>query len=506
MNKPNILFIMTDQLRGDCLGAAGHPDVKTPYLDTLASRGVMFDRAYSACPSCIAARAALHTGMSQEHHRRVGYKDNIPWRYEHTLAGELTKAGYYTQCVGKMHVHPLRNYLGFNNVELHDGYLHCARYGSVPYRESQLIADDYFYWLKEEKGISADVTYSGIDCNSWVARPFPYEEKYHPTNWVTDRSIDFLRRRDPDKPFFLMASYLRPHPPFDAPQWYFDLYKDRELTPPYVGSWTDTLDLTERGRIFDSSTGPIDPALVREAQTGYYACITHLDHQIGRLIMALTEHELQNDTIIVFTSDHGEELCDHHHFRKSLPYEGSTHIPLIISGSPELFDSCTACNNRAENAKTRSGFKAHSVCHQVAELRDIMPTLLELAGAPIPNTVDGESLLPLMHETDGGHFREYLHGEHSYGKMSNHFIVTQTDKYCWYTESGREQYFCLDSDPHELHDRIADDDCSGRIAYLRSCLINELKNRPEGFTDGAKLIAGRRYEPYLDTAGSGFRL
>ena len=119
MNKrPNIILLMTDQLRGDCLGYAGHPDVKTPYLDTLASQGVNFDRAYSACPSCIAARAALHTGMEQSRHGRVGYEDNIPWRYEHTLAGELTKAGYYTQCVGKMHVHPLRNYLGFNNVDL----------------------------------------------------------------------------------------------------------------------------------------------------------------------------------------------------------------------------------------------------------------------------------------------------------------------------------------------------------------------------------------------------
>ena len=121
MRQPNIILLMTDQLRGDALGYAGHPDVKTPYLDTLASRGVAFDRAYSACPSCIAARAALHTGMEQSHHGRVGYEDSIPWRYEHTLAGELTKAGYYTQCVGKMHVHPLRNYLGFNNVDLHDG-------------------------------------------------------------------------------------------------------------------------------------------------------------------------------------------------------------------------------------------------------------------------------------------------------------------------------------------------------------------------------------------------
>ena len=153
---------MTDQLRADCLGYAGHPDVKTPYLDSLASKGVIFANTYSACPSCIAARAALHTGMEQSHHGRVGYEDGLPWNYEHTMAGELSKAGYYTECVGKMHVHPLRNYLGFNHVDLHDGYLHCARYGSVPYRESQFVADDYFHWLKQELGADADVTDTGI--------------------------------------------------------------------------------------------------------------------------------------------------------------------------------------------------------------------------------------------------------------------------------------------------------------------------------------------------------
>ncbi len=198
---------------------------------------------------------------------------------------------------------------------------------SVPYRESQFVADDYFYWLKQELGVTADVTDTGIDCNSYLARPWMHEEKYHPTNWVTDRSLDFLRRRDPRKPFFLMASYLRPHPPFDAPQYYFDLYKDKDLRPPFVGDWEDTEELMKNGRIFDSKTGPLDEELKKQAQIGYYACITHLDHQIGRLIMALIEQELYDDTLILFTSDHGEELCDHHMFRKSRPYEGSCRIP-----------------------------------------------------------------------------------------------------------------------------------------------------------------------------------
>ena len=483
MKQPNIVLIMTDQLRADCLGYAGHPDVKTPYLDTLASKGVVFDRAYSACPSCIAARAALHTGREQSRHGRVGYEDGLPWNYHHTMAEELSAAGYYTQCVGKMHVHPLRNYLGFHNVDLHDGYLHCARYGSVPYSESQFVADDYFYWLKEELGVSTDVTETGLDCNSYLARPWTREERYHPTNWVTDRSLDFLRRRDPRKPFFLMASYLRPHPPFDAPQHYFDLYSAKDLRPPFVGTWETEEYLKRDGRIFDSKTGPIDPELARQAQIGYYACITHLDHQIGRLIMALIEQEIYDDTVILFTADHGEELCDHHMFRKSRPYEGSCHIPLIISAGRNVLP----------------GLSSGSVCHSVAELRDIMPTLLDMAGAPVPDTVDGTSLLPLV-EAPGQQLRSWLHGEHSYGEFSNHWIVTETDKYIWHSQDGREQYFNLSEDPHELQDLIHDQNAQQRIEELRQLLIQSLDGRPEGFTDGRKLIAGRPYPPTLPSA------
>ena len=483
MKRPNIILLMTDQLRGDCLGYAGHPDVKTPYLDTLASRGVVFDRAYSACPSCIAARAALHTGMEQSHHGRVGYEDNIPWNYTHTMAGELAKAGYYTQCIGKMHVHPLRNYLGFHHVDLHDGYLHSARYGSVPFRESQLVADDYFYWLKKELGADADVTDTGIDCNSFLARPWTHEEKYHPTNWVTDRCLDFLRRRDPRTPFFLMASYLRPHPPFDAPEPYFDLYRDKELRKPFVGSWETDEYLKRDGRIFDSKTGPSDPELIRQAQIGYYACITHLDHQIGRLIMALIEQELYDDTVIIFTADHGEELCDHHMFRKSRPYEGSCHIPLFIAAGKNVLPD----------------LKSSQVCHSIVELRDIMPTLLSAAGAPIPDSVDGSSLLPLTVHPEAS-IRTWLHGEHSYGEFSNHWIVTNKDKYIWHSVTGQEQYFDLAEDPHELKDLISDSSRRERIQFLRSCLIQSLKDRPEGFTDGERLIAGRDYPPTMDCA------
>lgn len=466
--QPNILLIMTDQMRGDCLGIVGHPDVKTPYLDQLASKGALFPHAYTAVPSCIASRCALLTGLCPEHHGRVGYCDRVVWDYPVTLPGELAKAGYYTKCVGKMHVHPLRNLMGFHHIELHDGYLGSYHRLDIPLYEHQAVADDYFRWFKNQLGMNRDLTDTGINVNSWIARPWLYEEKYHPTNWVTDRSIDFLYARDRSKPFFLMVSFVRPHPPFDAPQCFFDLYRNKKLTPPPVGDWVNENHLKQCGRIVDSDTGPVDPELMRQAQIGYYACISHVDNQIGRILMALEEQNILQNTVILFCSDHGELLGDHHTYRKIQPYQGSIHIPMILYNG-----GLRGCQN------------------DLVELRDVLPTFLELAGANVLESLDGKSML---HSNN----REYLHGEHSGGNIGNQYIVTKTDKYCWFMESGREQYFNLATDPKEMHDGIHDPAYQNRIAVLRNLLIRELDGREEGYTDGSVLFANRTQQAVLE--------
>ena len=140
-------------------------------------------------------------------------------------------------------------------------------------------------WLKNELGTEVDITDTGIDCNSWITRPWIYDEKYHPTNWVTNRCIDFLRRRDRDKPFFLMASYVRPHAPYDAPKAFFDMYEQLELSESAVGDWAK--ELGEGSIHYSSSEGCFDKDMRRRAKIGYYACISHLDNQIGRLLDGL---------------------------------------------------------------------------------------------------------------------------------------------------------------------------------------------------------------------------
>lgn len=472
MNQPNILLLMCDQFRGDCLSFAGHPDVKTPYLDTLAAEGAFFGHAYSSCPSCIPARAALFTGKSQPHHGRVGYEDGIDWNYDHMLAEELTSHGYQTECIGKMHVHPVRKHCGFETLRLHDGYLGHYRGANVPHHQHQSVTDDYLYDLKKAIGPEADITASGPECNSWVTHPWIYPEHLHPTNWVTEESIRFLETRDRTRPFFLMASYVRPHQPFDAPASYFDLYKDKELRAPALGDWEDTSRTERFGYIKDSIYGCSDPVQQHNAMAGYYACITHVDHQIGRLLTALMESGEYENTVILFLSDHGELLFDHSLYRKVFPYEGSTHVPLIIRTGKNV---CPSTPLRSDT---------------LTELRDVMPTILDFAHIPVPEGVDGFSLVPEIAGI-GRNNRPYLHGEHSFHSgLSSQFIVTEHDKYIWYSETGKEEYFNLSIDPREEHNAIADTGYADRISTLRTALIKELAGREEGYSDGISLKTG----------------
>ena len=471
--RMNVVLIMADQWRGDSLGLAGHPVVETPNLDRLFHDGVVFDQAYSAVPSCIAARAALLTGLSQRNHGRVGYKDRVKWDYKETLPGLLAAAGYHTHCVGKMHVSPARNLMGFHSVDLHDGYLHTERCNPYDYG----LADDYLPWLRENCGNDVDITDAGVGCNGYSVSPWPYEERYHPTNWVTSKSIDFLRRRDPTKPFFLKVSYHRPHPPLDPPQYYLDRYMNKDLPPVPIGDWADDKKFICRN--IDSPV-PLSDNQIDLARRAYYAQLTHIDCQINRLAHALCEHSLEKNTMLIFVSDHGDMLYDHNMVAKAVGFNGSARIPFLVK-FPELGEK-PACSH----------------VDVPVELRDIMPTILDVAGVDLPESVDGHSVLPLCRQEEV-EWREYIHGEHSMGDDSNHWITNGREMYIWYSSTGRELYFDLRTDPDNLYDLSRQK--SDRVVYLRDKLIEELTGREEGYVKNGKLVVGCTAVSVLAEAG-----
>ncbi|WP_342373118.1 arylsulfatase [Propioniciclava soli] len=483
--RTNVILICADQWRADCLGSSGHPDVSTPALDRLATQGVSFDRAYSATPTCVPARMALMTGLTPESHGRVGYADGAPFNVGETLPRAFAAAGYHTQAIGKMHYWPERVRIGFDDVLLHDGYLHHSRRRGRPIEEY----DDYVPWLRDQPGATAREDYldHGLGCNSMAARPWDKEERLHPTNWLVTEAERWLYRRDPTAPFFLYLSFHRPHAPLDPPQWAWDLYADAELTPPVQGDWRALLDPYRVEGDTEALVAHFDDRAVHRARAAYYGLISHVDAQISRLLQILGEFGLADDTAIAFVSDHGDMLGDHGMWRKGYAYEGSSRVPLLLAGP-------------GVPRGTRVG--------GLVELRDVMPTLLELAGVPVPPTVEGRSALRLFAADGGGAgsdaepdaWRTPLFGEHTILGQSMQWVVGARHKYVWWSGDGHEQLFDLVADPTELHDLARDDTHADALATHRALLIDHLTDRPEGFVREGVLTPGASVGPLLDTA------
>ena len=453
---PNIVLITTDQQRGDCLGVAGHPVLDTPYLDQLASQGMRFTRAYSACPVCIPARRTLMSGAKPAHHG-VTMNYDTPLTLP-TLPAVLSEAGYQTHLSGKLHLHPARKRYGFHSTDWADS---PAQYGL------NRINNDYQRFLIAQGQHGPDLSYAnGANGNGWVSRPFHMDERLHYTTWATESALRFLERRDPTVPFFLNLSIFAPHAPFTPPAYYFEKYMDLDLPEPKVGDWSRVYDEPQRGLNVTAWRVNLRRQAQREMMAGYFGSIEHADHQIGRLM-----RHLPADTVILFTSDHGEMLGDHQWIRKRTPYEGSARVPFLVK-LPKSF-----------------GVQPGQVRNELVELMDVMPTLLDAAGAPIPDSVDGRSVLPLL-RGEGGDWRSYLHGECARVETMNsgmHYIVEGGLKYIYYPGTGLEQLFDLASDPAEMTDLAADPEKADRAEPLRQRLIAELDGRPEGFVLGGRL-------------------
>jgi arylsulfatase len=460
--RPNIVFFLVDQWRGDCLGVLGHPVVQTPHLDGMAKSGVLFSAAYSSCPSCIASRASMFTGLSPSSHGRLGYQDKVTWRYEDMLPEVLAAAGYQTHCAGKTHFYPQRAHLGFQSM---DSYESRQNFDGT-------YVNDYFEWLRERTGGLLEEHDHGLTTNSWVARPSHLPEELHNSSWTAAMAIRFLRRRDRTRPFFLNVSFHRPHAPLDPPQAFFDLYRDREVPPVPVGDWAAVHDVPIDS--VDAWHGRLGPHELAQARRAYWAQITHIDSLIGRVMETLLREVRPGPTYIVFASDHGEMLGDHHLLRKSYAYEGSAKIPLIIRPPEGL---------------------AAQVCREPVVCEDIYPTILEMAGLAAARRTEGRSLLPLLGNPDYRPGREYVHGEHAafFGPDSGmQFLTDGREKYVWFTLSGREQLFDLSKDPAETRDLAQDPRCAARLGCWRARMVETLAARPEdGLSDGKRLVPGK---------------
>ena len=276
----------------------------------------------------------------------------------------------------------------------------------------------------------------------------------------------FLERRDPTAPFFLKMSIHAPHAPCVPPRYYFDKYMAMDIPEPAVADWARVFEGPQRGLSVKSWRTALDQKVMKQYIAGYYGSIEHADHQIGRVLNHVPEN-----TIIIFTSDHGEMLGEHQWIRKRSAFEGSARIPYIIKLPASM------------------GVEQSKPSDKVVDLMDIMPTVLDAAGVEIPDTVDGSSLMPILKDEEVA-WRDYIHGECTPMETINsgmQFITDGKEKYIYYPGRGEEQFFDLVNDPVEMNNLIDDPSYAVRVEVNRARLIGELEGRPENFVVDGEL-------------------
>jgi arylsulfatase len=472
--RPNILLLMSDQHRGDCLGADGNAVIETPNLDRLASGGVRFRNAYSSTPTCTPARAALLTGMSPWRHGMLGY-GQVAAHYPVEMPQLLRDAGYYTLGIGKMHWTPQRALHGFHRTILDES----GR------EETPGFRSDYRSWFfSEAPGSNPEPT--GIDWNGYDAKPFPLPERLHPTAWTAETAIRFLRGYDssgtPAQPWFLKVSFERPHSPYDPPPRWMDRYAKAALPPARAGQWAAKYKPAEPNRR-DPWHGDLGSQAARLARQGYYGSVSFVDEQIGRILETLDARGQLGNTMILFLADHGDMLGDQFLWRKSYAYEPSVRVPMLLHWPEGL--------ERAQTGRAVS---------KPVEIRDVLPTLLDAAGIAIPAAVEGRSLLTLARNPDAP-WREWIDLEHNVVYSPENHWNALTDgawKYIFHAHAGEEQLFDLREDPYELTGLSGDAASGSELRKWRSRMIAHLAPRGEAWVANGALAlraTGQLYSP-----------
>ncbi|MEM8738875.1 MAG: sulfatase-like hydrolase/transferase [Planctomycetota bacterium] len=438
--SPNILLIYTDQMRFDALGCSGNPDIQTPHLDRLAAGGTRFSRHFVQHPFCMPSRVSMLSGRypSNLHITAMG----VPVPQDLDIVSHLVgRAGYRTANIGKLHFLPHSNRdhrephppYGFDHLEISDepgAYDDAYRAYIARTRPDQLEAISRHncppaaHWWRDAVKFQDTVSHDLV-ADTWQTVPFVGDDDATHTAFVGQRTIDYLNRASKsDAAFFAIGSFYSPHSPLFAPQRYLDLYDPDALTlhemPAEVLAKAD-----EAG---------YDEATRRQAMHGYYAMISEVDHWVGRILDTLDATGLAENTVVAFTSDHGEFLGDFLRWGKGYPG------PDCVSRVPLLMRVPGAPGGR--------------VCDALVESVDIVPTLLRLAGVPLPGHLDGEPLLEALRgDTFAGKPGVLMEDTEMMGGWRS--WRTDTHRYVLHHD-GTEHLFDLNANHGEYHN-LADD-------------------------------------------------
>ena len=464
---PNILMIMADQLAPHFLGAYGHPSVRTPHLDGLAERGVLFEAAYSNCPICAPSRASMCTG---QYVSRIGAYDNgadfrsgIP-----TFMHHLRRAGYEVVLSGKMH------FLGPDQLHGFERRLTPEIYPS-----SFVWTPDWSQGAYHNPGTAVDQLADAGLCDWSLQLDYDEEVQFRALEELRDQA----RRQDNGRPFFLGVSFTHPHDPFITTRPWWDLYDHDQIEPPAVPgvAWEQMHPYDRWLQIHHMvDVYPPCPEYIQNARHAYYGMVSYFDSKVGELLAELQRLSLAENTVILVTSDHGEMLGEHGMWFKRTYFEPSARVPLIFVGSDQILGG-----RRVE---------------QTVSLVDLLPTFLELARLEdrhdLEAELDGDSLCGLL----GGQSRPWkdhaLTEYYSEGVCQPmRAVVSERLKYVYVHEES-PQLFDLAKDPNEQSNCIADPAYRDRLQPLLQ-LVHRDWDPDEIYR---QVLRSQRYRCYVNQA------
>ena len=459
--RPNVLFIMADQFRADCLGVNGNKIIRTPNLDRLAAQSANFTHTFVQAPVCVPSRISFFTGRYPHSHKnRVNYTPCDS--REVMIAKILQQAGYQTGSVGKLHFYPPTpehaRSTGFDRVLLDDGVAATDRFS------------DYVKWRKEHDP-KARIHYNApAQDRARGGNPFRAEIDYEftPTAWTGAKSCEMLRElASSPKPFFLFASFFKPHAPHTVPVPFDSMYDDAEIPLPRRVTLDDIHRLpapVQRLILRGKPEFDMDRERLQWTYRSYYGGISMVDKEVGRILEELERSGKAQDTIVIFASDHGDLLLEHGLQGKNVFFEASIRVPLLVRFP-----------NRVPPAKR----------HELVETIDVMPAILDLCGIPVPENCQGRSLAPreavfaenIIPEVITGHGLDipFVPGQglggirHPDAKM----VRTRRWKLNYYPDNGGELYD-LENDPDEFRNLYTDPAHQGAAGELKGRILDWL--------------------------------
>ena len=462
-SRPNVLIIHVDQHRIDTIGAYGNKDVKTPHIDSLAADGVRFENSFCPYPVCTPSRYSLLSGMYVHDHEGWSNRGGLSPKIA-TFPKILRSAGYKTKAIGKMHFTPTYLDVGFDEMLLseQDG---PGRWDDDYHRylmERNLCdVNDLEDQRREFRNNAPDEYWE-----TFGAMVSNLPEEHYATTWIADRAVETLENWNKENPSLLMTGFIKPHHPSDPPAPWDKMYDPDKLS--ILPGWTEKNfdhDLKYGGNYFKYE-GLKEPAL-RKVTAYYYATVSQIDFHVGRMIKLLKDKGIYDDTLIIFTADHGDYMGHHHMLLKgNYLYDSLAKVPLIVKWPK---------NKNAGSVKTR-----------LVNNIDIAPTICNIVNLPPADTMQGNDLAK-----DTGH--EIIYSEAS---TKQSMARTQKHKLILTSKGNANLFFDLQKDPYELNNLYGDPEYKDIISQMEQKL-NKWRHKgplPKPLTDGP-IIKGDNVPP-----------